>query len=327
MNLSFTEEHAALRDMARGVFAKLYPASRLRELWQGEPRDPRAWRTMADAGLLGLCVPVDHGGSGGDAVDAMIVLEEAGRACVADPLVDTAMVGAATLAAAPGLGEGWLPLIASGEAVVAVQPADQPYVADADLADLLLVERDGSVFAVTKDGITTTAVPSEDRARRLFTVDTAGGDVAGSAGVVWLHGALGTAAVLNGIAGALLDRTLEYVAVRRQFGVAVGSFQAVKHKLASVFATLEASRGATLYAAYAVARGLDDAARAVAAAKVAAVDAESLANDEALQCHAGIGFTWEHDLHFWLKRGRALEHAYGSARIHRAALAAALLDT
>jgi alkylation response protein AidB-like acyl-CoA dehydrogenase len=139
-------------------------------------------------------------------------------------------------------------------------------------------------------------------------------------------GRLGAAALLNGVALALLDQTLAYVKVRQQFGVPVGSFQAVKHKLASVYSTLESSRAAAQLAAHALATDQPDADTACLVAKAAAAQAEFLANDEALQCHAGIGFTWEHDLHFWLKRGRALEHVFGSAREHRAAIAAALLD-
>ena len=327
MDFLLSDEQRALRDMARDVFARVYPPARLRELWDGKPRGTDAWRTLAEQGLVGLTVPEEHGGSGGDAVDLMVVLEEAGRACVPEPLLDTAAAAVAVLAQAGGeVAQRWLPQIASGDAVVAVQLDGQPFVGDADIADLLLLQSGDDLTAVERGAFTATSVPSEDRARRLFTVESEAGERIGPAATAWLHGALGSAAVLNGIAGALLDQTVEYVKVRQQFGVPVGSFQAVKHKLASVYATLESSRAATRYAAYAAANALPDAATAAAIAKIHAVDAESLANDEALQCHAGIGFTWEHDLHFWLKRGRAFEHLYGSARDHRRVVAAALLD-
>ena len=328
MDFSLTDEQLALRGMARDVFAKQYPPSRLREIFQGAERGTDAWRALCEQGLVGLAVPEQLGGFGSDALDTMIVLEEAGRACVPEPLLETAGVAVPVLAAAtdPAVAQRWLPAIASGTAIVSVLPAGHPFAVDADIADLLLTESSGQVVAIEKGSFTTAAVASEDRTRRLFTVEHDGGTPIGDAALLRMHGVLGAAAMLNGIAGALLDMTLEYVRVREQFGVPVGSFQAVKHKLASVFATLESSRAATRYAAYAVARGLPDAATAASVAKVHATDAESLANDEALQCHAGIGFTWEHDLHFWLKRGRALEHAYGSAREHRAVLAAALLD-
>lgn len=325
MDFLLSDEQVALRDMARDLFNALSPPARLRELWDGKPRGEQAWRSLAEQGLVGLIIAEEHGGSGGDAIDLVVMLEEAGRACAPEPLLETA-VGAAALNRAGGrLAQRWLPRIAAG-AVATVQLANEPFVVDADVADVVLVERDGDLFLVDSDGRGASPVPSEDRSRRLFTLEAPAGERVSAAGHARDVGALGTAALLNGVAGALLDQTLEYVKVRHQFGVPVGSFQAIKHKLASVFATLESSRAATRYAAYALARDLDDASIASSVAKIHAVEAERLANDEALQCHAGIGFTWEHDLHFWLKRGRALEHAYGTAREHRAAVAAALLD-
>jgi alkylation response protein AidB-like acyl-CoA dehydrogenase len=327
MSFGYSEEQVALSQIARDIFAKASPASRLRELWDGGERDPQVWQSLADAGLVGLVIPESFGGSGGTVDDLAIVLEEAGRACLPEPLLDTAAVAVPALVAAGGqVAQRWLPQIAAGETVVAVQLADQPYVVDADVADLLLIEVDGGLHAVTAEGFTAHAVAAEDRTRRLFSVEVDVGERIGDAAVARLHGALGTAAQLNGIAGALLDMTVDYVKVRQQFGVAVGSFQAVKHKLASVHTALASSRAATRLAALAVAGGDAGAATAVGVAKAHAAEVAALANTEALQCHGGIGFTWEHDLHFWLKRGRALEHAYGSARTHRAVVAAALLD-
>ena len=120
---------------------------------------------------------------------------------------------------------------------------------------------------------------------------------------------------------------LEHVKSRTQFDRPVGSFQAVKHKLAEVHVMVEASRPAAWYAAYAIAQGLPDRDTAVHVAKAAANDAHRRANVEALQLHGGIGFTWEHDLHLWLKRGNALEAAYGSSAEHRRALTANVFET
>ena len=328
MDFAFTAEQLAVRDMARELFAKHYGPARLRELYDGAERTGDAWSAMAEAGLTGLGVGEEHGGSGGDAIDLMLVLEEVGRACVPDPLLDTVAVGVAVLSTTENerLAQRWLPAIAAGDATIAVQLEDQPYAVDADIADLLLLEVDGGVHALEAGQFEAHHVPSEDRTRRLFHVEVEVGERIADIATARRIGTLGSAAMLNGVAGALLDMTLAYVKVRHQFGVPVGSFQAVKHKLATLFSDLESSRAATRYAAYAVARRLDDRNVAVSVAKVHAVAAASLANTEALQCHAGIGFTWEHDLHFWLNRGRALEHDYGSAREHRALLAAALLD-
>src|SRR4029077_1526439 len=129
------------------------------------------------------------------------------------------------------------------------------------------------------------------------------------------------AAELVGVAGAMLDTTVAYVQQREQFGRKVGSFQAVQHKLAEVLLLVESARNAVYYAAYALANELPDARVAVSVAKAYAGDAERRANQEALQLHGGIGFTWEHDLHLWLKRGRALEMQYGDADWHRRRIA------
>ncbi|MGH2728725.1 MAG: acyl-CoA dehydrogenase family protein, partial [Actinomycetota bacterium] len=105
-----------------------------------------------------------------------------------------------------------------------------------------------------------------------------------------------------------------------------GSFQAVKHKLASAFVRIESARAAAWYAAYAIARRLPDASLAASVAKAVAAESEALMNTEALQCHGGIGFTWEHDLHMWMKRGKSLESSFGSAADHRARVAEQALE-
>jgi alkylation response protein AidB-like acyl-CoA dehydrogenase len=111
----------------------------------------------------------------------------------------------------------------------------------------------------------------------------------------------------------LLATTVDYVKEREQFGRPVGSFQAIKHKLASMHVAIESARPATWYAAYAVANGIEQGIPATVA-KIAANDAEALCNTEAMQCHGGIGFTWEHDLHFWLKRGMTMRGSFGTSR-------------
>jgi alkylation response protein AidB-like acyl-CoA dehydrogenase len=141
------------------------------------------------------------------------------------------------------------------------------------------------------------------------------------------QGVFGTACVQNGIAMRLLEMTLEYVKDREQFGRPVGSFQAIKHKLADMHTALASSRPAAWYAGYALATNADDASEAAAVAKVAASETEALCNREALQCHGGIGFTWEHDLHLWLKRGITLRSTFGDASLHRRGLANRLLAT
>jgi alkylation response protein AidB-like acyl-CoA dehydrogenase len=212
---------------------------------------------------------------------------------------------------------------------VAVQLGGAPFVVDAGDADLLLLERDGELHALPRDTFTATPVGSDDKARRLFAVEarpTADTRLSGAAADASDRGAAAVAAVLNGISMRMLDMTLEHVKTREQFGKPVGSFQAVKHKLASAHVRVESARAAAWYAAFAIGAGLPDRSLAASVAKVVAAEAEAIANAEALQCHGGIGFTWEHDLHMWMKRGNALEASFGTAAEHRARVAAHVLS-
>jgi alkylation response protein AidB-like acyl-CoA dehydrogenase len=139
------------------------------------------------------------------------------------------------------------------------------------------------------------------------------------------RGAAATAVVLNGVSRRLLDMAVAHAKEREQFGRPIGAFQAVKHLLADVALEVETARPTAWYAVAALAQGHPDAALASSAAKAAAASAGSTASYHTLQAHGGIGFTWEHDLHLWLKRGKALESAYGSARHHHRVLGAAVV--
>ena len=311
MDFDFSPEQLAVRDLARELFEKESPPSRLRELWSGAERDRSVWKALGQAGLLEITDPVD----------LVLVLEEAGRAALPEPIAETLAVAAPILAEA---GSDWLPSIASGEAIVAVQLGGAPFVVDAGDADLLLLERDGELHALPPEDFTATAVASDDKARRLFAVDarpTEGTRLPGAAADASDRGAAAVAAVLNGISMRMLDMTLEHVKTREQFGKPVGSFQAVKHKLASAHVRVESARAAAWYAAFAIGAGAPDLSLAASVAKVVAAEAGAIANAEALQCHGGIGFTWEHDLHMWMKRGMALEASFGTAAEHRARVA------
>jgi alkylation response protein AidB-like acyl-CoA dehydrogenase len=334
VNFDFSDDQYALRDAAREFFAGEASPAHLRRMWDDETgRSPELWRTMAETGFVGLTVPEEHGGLGMDEVDLVLLLEEAGRAALSEPLLETTAIGVPLLLEA-GTAEQqkeWLPRIAAGDAIVTVQLADAPLVVDAHVADLLLLQRGEELHAVPAARFRATPQPSMDRARRLFTVEADIDDStrmeggATEAARAFDRGAAGTAALLNGIAQHLLDATVAYVKERTQFGRPIGSFQAVKHKLAETLLVVETSKAASWYAAYALARGAEDASEAASIAKAYASDAEHKANMESLQLHGGIGFTWEHDLHLWLKRGEALERAYGSAREHRRRLAARVL--
>ncbi len=273
MNFDFDDTQYALRDMARDLFTKESPPSRVRGVLDGKPLEGSVWSKMAAAGICGITVPETYGGAGGTELDLTLVFEEAGRAALPEPLLEVVGIAAPIVAkyGTDALKERLLPAIASGDA--------QPDVT-LDGADVLV---DGERIAGAH----------LDAYARAFS---------------------GTASLLNGVAMQLLDMTVDYVKDRQQFGRPVGSFQAVKHKLASMHAKIALARPAAWYAAYAVTNDLPDATIASCIAKIAANDTEALCNGEALQCHGGIGFTWEHDLHLWLKRGMNLRASFGTSQ-------------
>ena len=329
MDFDFSQEQYMLRDTVRDFLQKESSPRKVREAWESETgRSEERWRKLGEMGVLGLTLPEEHGGAGMDEVDLVLVLEEAGRNILPEPLLEHAAVGAPLLARAGTDAQKaeWLPKLASGEAKISVGLASEPYVLDAN-ADLVIIEQDGELHAATQDRLSLTPLKSADGARRLFKV-TAELDDATRMGPSGEHGkwafnhaAAGTAAELVGIADALLQQTIAYAKEREQFGRKIGSFQAVQHKLAETFLLVESAKSAIYYAAYALAHDVPDVAIHVSVAKAYAGDAARRANYESLQLHGGIGFTWEHDLHLWLKRGRALEAQYGDSDWHRQQIA------
>ena len=330
MDFDFSEDQYALRDGARDFFTGECPPTHVRAMWDDETgRSDALWRSMAETGFVGLTVPEEHDGLGMNEVDLVLILEEAGRVALPEPLIETTAVGVPLLLEAGTADQQseWLPRIASGEARVTVSLEGEPLVADAHVAELLLLQRGDELHAVPKDRFNATFQPSFDGARRLFTVEAEtgaetrmdGGREAATR--AYDRAAAATAAFLNGLSQTMLDRSVAYVKERQQFGRAVGSFQSVKHMLAETVLVTETSKAAGWYAAYALATDAADRSEAASIAKSYAAEAERIANRNSLQAHGGIGFTWEHDLHLYLKRGKALEQAYGSPRAHRARLA------
>jgi alkylation response protein AidB-like acyl-CoA dehydrogenase len=329
VDFDFSPEQYLLRDTVRDLLRRECAPAEVRAAWSSPTgRSAARWKALAELGVVGLTVAEEHGGAGLDEVDLVLVLEEAGRALLPEPLLETTAVGAPLLqrAGSEELRHAWLPRVAAGDATLTVGLAGSPYVADAT-ADLVLLERDGALHAVTQDRLSLTPLRSVDGARRLFALTAELGDgtllstSAQDRRWAFDHAAAATAAELIGVAGALLDMTVAHVCQREQFGRRIGSFQAVQHKLAETLLLVDSARAAVHYAAWALANDAPDASIAVSVAKASATDAERRANAEALQLHGGIGFTWEHDLHLWLKRGKALELQYGDADWHRRRIA------
>jgi alkylation response protein AidB-like acyl-CoA dehydrogenase len=331
VRFAFTEDQKLFRDALRALLEKECTADVVRRAWDAETngRSPSLWGKMAELGVTGLAVPEAHGGLGLSDIDFVLLLEESGRAALPEPLVETSAVGVPLLVETASAEQcaTWLPRVAIGQARLALGLESAAFVADAHVADLLLLQRGDELYAVPRDGVTLTPEHSVDGARRLFRVTwspspatrVASGPAARRAlARAFDRGALGVSAMLLGLARHLIDVTVEYVKVRKQFGSAIGSFQAVKHHLADALVKLEFARPVVYRAAYSMSRAPDSGSLHVSMAKAYASDAALLAARAALQCHGAIGYSYEHDLHLWMKRAWALAAAWGDASWHRA---------
>ncbi|MER5207439.1 acyl-CoA dehydrogenase family protein [Streptomyces sp. NPDC002825] len=280
------------------------------------------WSRLAEAGVFALAVPERHDGLGPLPVELAVAFTELGRHAVPGPLVETVAAAAFLDRLDDTATAALLPQIASGKALVSlcVPAAGSPYALDADTADAVLVVEGDTVRRAETAG---PVQPSADPARRLArplggTVLAQGPAVTAAAAHAREVAALATAAQSLGLGLALLDRTVEYVKQRTQFGVAIGSFQAVKHRLADTLIALEFARPLLHSAALALAEGADHAGAEVAAAKVTAGEAAYAAARTALQLHGAVGYTEELDLALWIRKARPLRDAWGTPAACRA---------
>ncbi|MEU6251719.1 acyl-CoA dehydrogenase family protein [Streptomyces sp. NPDC047043] len=337
MRFLLDTEQRAFADSLGAMLTAADTPSVVRDWSRGEHAGGRAlWSRIAEAGLFALAVPEEYGGLGVRPVELTVAFVELGRHAVPGPLVET--VAAATVLAGlddPGPAKRLLPALATGESTATL--ATGPYALDADVADVRLTlsrtntelrlaptspeDAPSSHLTPPPDDARPTPRgprPSLDPARRLFPAPSggellaAGPQVAEAATRALAHARLATAAQSLGVGLALLDRTVAYVKQRSQFGVPIGSFQAVKHQLADVKIALEFARPLLFGAA------LSLAPADVAAAKVTACEAAYATARTALQLHGAIGYTAEYDLSLWLTKARALRTAWGGPRECRA---------
>jgi alkylation response protein AidB-like acyl-CoA dehydrogenase len=291
VDFSFSSEQEELRREARSFLEANAdaPLASLREL-----------------GWLGVSVPEERGGGGLSFVEEAILFEEAGRALYAGPFLTTAVV----LPALPELDErawsvevdGWVPQL--------------------DAVELVLTER---MQAVPAAGET---LASTDETRPLGRLASQGHEdsLAGDFGPVRLRLLAALAVEAVGVARRALELAVEYVSQREQFGKKIGTYQAVSHPLADTYVETELARSLAYWAAWCVSEDDERAPVAVAAAKAQCAEAAVAACERAIQVHGGIGFTWEHPLHRYYKRAQWLDAFGGHAAVHRAAVAAAILD-
>lgn len=312
MDLLLTPDQLGLAESVREFLTGTHDAAVLRRLDAGPNRDPAIWQSLTEMGLPGLCVPEAQGGLGLGLLDAALIAVECGRACLAEPLVDTAFIAAPLLAATAG-NEQILTQIAAGDAKIALSHPQNPWIADADTATHILDTAPNTAAVLAP-------LTSVDPLRNLFAPQNSPENPA-----LLNHAALMTAAQLLGLAEAMLHQATEYAKIRQQFGQPIGAFQAVKHQLATAAVALEFAKPAVWVAAQSLQTGNAVAPIHISHAKIAAGDAATSIAETAIQIHGAMGYTYEVDLHFWMKRSWALTAAWGDRAYHLARLDAAVI--
>lgn len=297
MDMLISSERLELAEAVRDYLSGTHGAEVLRRLDAGPNRDPAIWQGLVDMGLTGLLVPEAQGGLGMGLLDAALIARECGRVCLAEPLVESAFVAVPWLIAQGQTGD--LAAIVAGEHRPVAAHAINGWVADGE----------GEAMA------------SIDPLRRLAALPEAASDDP----LLLDLGALMSAAQLVGLAEAMLDQAVDYAKLRTQFGQPVGAFQAIKHKLADVAVALEFARPVLWRAAQALDDRAASASLHVSHAKVVATDAAYLAAESAIQVHGAMGYTYEVDLHFWMKRAWALGGAWGARAFHLARIDTAVI--
>lgn len=344
MRFALTEDQTDFRAAVRDLLADTCPSEAVRAAWRepvgeivggGDGRVRAAWDALAEMGVLGVMVPEESGGLGMGDEDLVPLLVECGRVALPDPVSSTAYVASGLLrddTSDPA--RALLGRIADGSATVGVGFSGSANLTAAATIDAFLMCDRDEVHLLGSGDVSIRPVQSVDGARALGVVDwEPSGDtliVSGEAGShavtrAFDRAALGAAAQLVGLGGAMIDMTVAYAGERRQFGVPIGSFQAVKHHLADAALAVAFAEPLVLRAANSLAHGDPDAPVHVSMAKARASEAALVASDAALQCHGAIGYTVEYDLHLFMKRSWALAARYGDADFHRDRIRIALL--
>jgi alkylation response protein AidB-like acyl-CoA dehydrogenase len=355
MDLEFTEEQQELRTSVRSFLERECPMTVVRSVVEkGTPAD-ELWAHMVDLGWPALTIPEEHGGLGLGFIELAVVTEELGRVVAPGPFLATVtqFVPAVRHAGTPDQQGRFLRPVAAGELtgtlavggdVVATPNADGwrltgtvRHVVDGDRADeiavIARVDDGQGVFVVPGKDVQPAPERTLDQSRRLATLNlddnalpadrTLGtpGSVDAAIDTAVQEATAALALEMVGTCQSIFDVALDYAKERHQFGVPIGSFQAIKHKFADMFVALERARATAYFAAATIAE--DDSRRplAVAMAKAAVGDAQRLIAQEGIQIMGGIGYTWEHDMHLYVKRAKTGDALLGTSSEHRARVA------
>jgi alkylation response protein AidB-like acyl-CoA dehydrogenase len=343
-----------LQKTTQEVFAELFPSTRVRELMATDSGwDRQTWKRLTgELGIAGLMIDEDLGGSGLSARELGLVFEEAGRCLGAAPLFAVAGLAIPLLISVgdDDARKALLPKLCDGSLIATVMYADGDgrwgpshvdvqvqagrlhgaggFVVDAGCADLIFIpvrEAEGlAVYAVERNaaGVDVVALVPLDQTRKQARVTLTGargvrlGDGADAVQRAFDTSCALLACELTGVAARCLEMTTDYARDRVQFGRRIGSFQAVKQKLAEALIQVESARSAATAAVSAAADRGADLWWTASLAKAYCSEAAMHVAEETIQLHGGIGFTWEHDAHLFFKRARTGEEMLGSAREH-----------
>jgi alkylation response protein AidB-like acyl-CoA dehydrogenase len=296
-----TEERRMLRDTVAALVAKHAEPAAVRAAMESDRGyDESLWQLLCEqVGAATLLIPEEFGGAGGELADAATVLQELGRALVPSPLLGTALAELALLAA-PEPDAETLGRLAEGGSIGALV-LDADYVVNGDIADVVVAADDGQLSRWTR--FSAQPVATMDPTRRLARLRAEEAEAIGADPGIADTAAILLAAEQIGAAERCLELTVEYTKSRVQFGRPIGSFQALKHRMADLYVAVAAARAV-------VSDACDDPTPANAAtARLAATEALGAVAAEGIQLHGGIAITWEHDMHLYFKR------AHGSAQL------------
>jgi alkylation response protein AidB-like acyl-CoA dehydrogenase len=331
MNFDYSDDQQAIKRTASELLAERFKPEKVRELAEAGRYDDDVWAELCELGWPGIFIEETYGGQGLGVVELVILMEELGYALAPLPFLSNAAAGLVLQhAGSDEQKERWLPGIASGQArgTVAVMRErdggnDAPLVPDADSAEMIVVlPCDGPPTMVEASAAEVEPLETIDATRRYARVRAEEGEQLENEGALGVHAMpVAVAAELTGIAQRTLEMAVEYAREREQFGRPIGSYQAVSHRCAQMLLETESARSTTYYAAWTADAEPDSLPLSSSMAKAYASDAGWRVTASALQVLGGIGFTWEHDLHFFLKRAKVDGALYGSAREHRDAVA------
>jgi alkylation response protein AidB-like acyl-CoA dehydrogenase len=323
MEFGLSEEQQELASTVRSLLAKRADSAAVRAAAESATGyDEDLWQLLCgQIGVAALGIPEDYDGAGFTLFESLITLEELGRSLAPSPLLASMLAAEALLAGGDDDAKRrLLPRIAAGE-VAAIALGDAPALF-ADQASVLLAVRGADLLELDPASSGASWLPTMDQTLRLGSLDasegTRIGDGTAARARAELVGAVGVAALQAGLAGRALEMTVDYSLTRLQFGRPIGSFQALKHRMADMLVLVEMCRSASWAASYALATHADNSEQLAHVAKSYCSDALNRLAAETVQLHGGIAITWEHDAQLVFKRAHALAQLFGQARQHRA---------